>query len=277
MQQKRKFPRRFFIIFIAVVVFLVVFILLVEVRKVKTEELEKGQVPMELDKKEALEFSVEPDQPTKKREEIHTKEQSEKNQRIKQQKLKEAGNTPDAGEQLSGGFKGEPVTATGEGAGLNFDEYYWGKKRYTEYTANYLNEDMQWREFVTLKNNESMKKTMGANYGPERLLESYLEQHDISAKTATVLLDRYGGTSEGREEYYVQFDDKDSTLVTIIYYRAINQHGCYMDVLPCQYTEQEVQQLKNNQKFMKKNLIGGGGVMKNAKYHLRNCQIMWIN
>lgn len=138
----------------------------------------------------------------------------------------------------------EQVPATGEGAGINFDDYYWERERYTEITVSNLTPDYQWRDFVELENSKSMKETMGANYNPEIYLESYLEQHGLEADTATVLLDRYQGVSVTREEYYVEFDDPAHTLVTVVYYPANGNHGCYIDVLPCQYTREEIQLLQ---------------------------------
>ncbi len=148
----------------------------------------------------------------------------------------------DGGENLEGWDVSE--RASGPGAGLDFDEYYWGGKRYTEISVGYLTEDMEWRDFVDLKNSESMQETLGADYGGVAiLLESYLEQHGLEADTATVLLDRYAGTSYGREEYYIQFEDKEETLVTFLYHPPQGGHGAYLDVLPCQYTLKEVKDL----------------------------------
>ena len=158
---------------------------------------------------------------------------------------KKAGSSLDLGEKISGIHGGENVPATGAGANLDFDEYYWGGKRYTYITAGYLTEDMQWRDFIEIEGGETMEETMGYNYGGAAiLLESYLEQHSLQADTATVLLDRYGGGSYGREEFYVQFDDEEETLVTFVYYKAQGEHGAYLDVLPCQYTEEEIEELK---------------------------------
>ena len=72
---------------------------------------------------------------------------------------------------------------------------------------------------------------------------SYLEQHGLEADTATVLLDRYAGTSYGREEYYIQFHDEKETLVTFLYYPPQEEHGAYLDVLPCQYTQKEIKDM----------------------------------
>ena len=111
----------------------------------------------------------------------------------------------------------------------------------------YLTDDMEWRDFVELENAESMKETMGADYGGVAiLLESYLEQHGLKADMATVLLDRYAGISYGREEYYIQFNDKEETLVTFLYYPPQGEHGAYLDVLPCQYTSNELVKLRDN-------------------------------
>lgn len=148
----------------------------------------------------------------------------------------------DDGEDLEGWNVPEP--ASGPGAGLDFDEYYWGGKRYTEITVGYLTEDMEWRDFVDLQNSGSMQETLGADYGGVAiLLESYLEQHGLEADMATVLLDRYAGTSYGREEYYIQFHNKEETLVTFLYYPPQGGHGAYLDVLPCQYTQKEIEDL----------------------------------
>lgn len=149
---------------------------------------------------------------------------------------------PDGGEDLEGWDV--PETATGPGADLNFDEYYWDGKRYTKITVGYLTEDMEWRDFVDLQNSGSMQETLGADYGGVAiLLESYLEQHGLEADMATVLLDRYAGTSYGREEYYIQFNDKEHTLVTFLYYPSQGEHGAYLDVLPCQYTQKEIKDM----------------------------------
>ena len=151
------------------------------------------------------------------------------------------------GEELDGWRLPEPDMATGPGAVLDFDEYYWGGKRYTGITVGYLTDDMEWRDFAELENAESMKETMGADYGGVAiLLESYLEQHGLKADMATVLLDRYAGISYGREEYYIQFNDKEETLVTFLYYPPQGEHGAYLDVLPCQYTSNELVKLRDN-------------------------------
>lgn len=151
---------------------------------------------------------------------------------------------PDRGEELPGWTAPEEPEGTGAGAGLDLGEYYWGKKRYTEITVGYLTEDMQWRDFVDIRNGETMEETMGTDYGGVAiLLESYLDQHNIQADTATVLCDRYQGASYGREEYYIRFNDSQRTLVTFLYYPPQGEHGAYLDVLPCQYTEKEIQRL----------------------------------
>lgn len=148
----------------------------------------------------------------------------------------------DGGENLEGWDVLE--STSGPGADLDFDEYYWGGKRYTEITVGYLTEDMEWRDFVDIQNSGSMQETLGADYGGVAiLLESYLEQHGLEADMATVLLDRYAGTSYGREEYYIQFNDKEHTLVTFLYYPPQGEHGAYLDVLPCQYMQKEVENL----------------------------------
>ena len=44
-----------------------------------------------------------------------------------------------------------------------------------------------------------------------------------------------------RIEIYMQFNDDDSSLVTVIYEPANSTHSSRVDVLPCQYTLKEIQ------------------------------------
>ena len=243
MRPQKRIPKQFYLLLAAILFMLAAIIFLSQQRKEGTgQELKTSSEQNQLDTDSAEESRESGFHLEDQEKEVQGSSEIEMPNRKNSQRNLQV--TPDAGENLGGGFKGELVEATGEGAGLNFDDYYWGKKRYTEYTVGYLTENMQWRTFVGLKNNESMHETMEVNYGPERLLDSYLEQHALTADTATVLLDRYGGSSGGREEYYVQFNDEAETLVTVVYYRATNQHSSYMDVLPCQYTKEEIGRLK---------------------------------
>ena len=242
MKQKRKIPGRYFFIMAVLVMLVILVLLLVQFRREGRQP--SAEVPLTSQGEAGR--NTHTDQEEREDSGTETQENSRPVPTVGTgEKPEDVTVTPGPGEVADiGSSDPEQVPATGEGARINFDEYYWERERYTEITVSNLTPDYQWRDFVELENSESMKETMGANYNPEIYLESYLEQHGLEADTATVLLDRYQGVSVTREEYYVEFDDPAHTLVTVVYYPANGNHGCYIDVLPCQYTREEIQLLQ---------------------------------
>ena len=54
----------------------------------------------------------------------------------------------------------------------------------------------------------------------------------------------YVGFLAARVEIYMQFNDEEGSLVTVLYEPANSSHASHVDVLPCQYSLKEINALR---------------------------------
>ena len=118
------------------------------------------------------------------------------------------------------------------------DEYGRGRKRYTELGA----QDVFSKVNVTVTNAEELESIVGVSVDTVKsYLNTYASHNDIDASACTVLDHVYVGFLSERIEIYMQYDDENESLVTVLYEPANASHSSHVDVLPCQYTLKEIQ------------------------------------
>lgn len=118
------------------------------------------------------------------------------------------------------------------------DDYGRGKERYTEMGA----QDVFSRVNVTITNAEELENIVGVSMDTVKsYLNTYASHNGIDAETCTVLDHVYVGFLSERIEIYMQYDDEEGSLVTVLYEPANASHSSHVDVLPCQYSLKEVQ------------------------------------
>lgn len=123
----------------------------------------------------------------------------------------------------------------GEGASINFKEYGRGLKQYTKAdTSRTLQIDMPNIDDV-------------AAYIPDQYLRinfwlcGYAKSKGIQPTKATILgyvFDQDDGT---RLQIYFEFNDPANTLATVLFQERTPTKGAHIDVLPCQWTKQELE------------------------------------
>lgn len=118
------------------------------------------------------------------------------------------------------------------------DDYGRGKKRYTEIGA----QDVFTKVNVQITNQEELEGVVGVSIDTVKsYLNAYAAHNEVDASECTMLDYVYIGFLSERIEIYMQFNDEDSSLVTVIYEPANSTHSSRVDVLPCQYTLKEIQ------------------------------------
>ena len=120
----------------------------------------------------------------------------------------------------------------------DLDDYGRGKKRYTELGA----QDVFTKVNVRITNQEELEGVVGVSIDTVKsYLNAYAVHNEVDASECTMLDYVYIGFLSERIEIYMQFNDDDSSLVTVIYEPANSTHSSRVDVLPCQYTLKEIQ------------------------------------
>ena len=95
---------------------------------------------------------------------------------------------------------------------------------------------------VTITNAEELENIVGVSMDTVKsYLNTYASHNGIDAETCTVLDHVYVGFLSERIEIYMQYDDEEGSLVTVLYEPANASHSSHVDVLPCQYSLKEVQ------------------------------------
>ena len=118
------------------------------------------------------------------------------------------------------------------------DEYGRGRKRYTEMGAQEVFSKVN----VTVTNAEELENIVGVSADTVKsYLNTYASRGGIDAEECTVLDHVYVGFLSERIEIYMQYNDINKSLVTVIYEPANASHSSHVDVLPCQYTLKEIQ------------------------------------
>lgn len=118
------------------------------------------------------------------------------------------------------------------------DDYGRGKERYTEMGA----QDVFSRVNVTITNAEELESIVGVSMDTVKsYLNTYASHNGIEAASCTVLDHVYVGFLSERIEIYMQYDDEEGSLVTVLYEPANASHSSHVDVLPCQYSLKEIQ------------------------------------
>ena len=135
----------------------------------------------------------------------------------------------------------EPETVKGTKAdhrNTEPDDYGRGKKRYTELGA----QDVFTKVNVQITNQEELEGVVGVSIDTVKsYLNAYAAHNEVDASECTMLDYVYIGFLSERIEIYIQFNDADSSLVTVIYEPANSTHSSRVDVLPCQYTIKEIE------------------------------------
>ena len=117
------------------------------------------------------------------------------------------------------------------------DNYGRGKDRYTKMGA----QDVFSRINVSITNLEELENIVGASVDSVKsYLNIYASHNGIKASNCTVLDHVYVGFLSERIEIYMQYDDENGSLVTVLYEPANASHSSHVDVLPCQYTLKEI-------------------------------------
>lgn len=131
--------------------------------------------------------------------------------------------------------KEEPIK---EKRNTALDDYGRGKERYTKMGA----QDVFSRVNVSITNAEELEKIVGSSMDTVKgYLNIYASHNDINAASCTVLDHVYVGFLSERVEIYMQYDDENRSLVTVLYEPANTSHASHVDVLPCQYSLKEIQ------------------------------------
>lgn len=119
------------------------------------------------------------------------------------------------------------------------DDYGRGKEQYTKMEA----QDMFTKVNVSVTNLGDLERLVGAGVDSVKsYLNIYASRNGIDALTCTVLDHVYVGFQAERIEIYMQFDDEEGSLVTVIFEPANASHSSHVDVLPCPYTLEEIQE-----------------------------------
>lgn len=119
------------------------------------------------------------------------------------------------------------------------EDYGRGKERYTVLGA----QDVFSKVNVTITNEEELESIVGVGADTVKsYLNTYASHNNIEAAACTVLDHVYVGFLSERVEIYMQFDDEEGSLVTVLFEPANASHASHVDVLPCQYSLKEIQE-----------------------------------
>ena len=118
------------------------------------------------------------------------------------------------------------------------DEYGRDGDQYTNAEA----QDVFSRVKVSVTNEEELERVVGVSIDRvKRFLNIYASHNGIEAQTVTMLDYVFAGELAERMKIYMQYDDPDQTLVTVLFEPANANHSSHVDVLPCQYSLKEIQ------------------------------------
>ena len=144
-------------------------------------------------------------------------------------------------EKRSADDSAEPEAVKGtkaEHRNTDLDDYGRGKKRYTELGA----QDVFTKVNVRITNQEELEGIVGVSIDTVKsYLNAYAAHNEIEASECEMLDHVYIGFLAERVEIYMQYNDENGSLVTVIYEPANNTHSSRVDVLPRQYTLKEIQ------------------------------------
>lgn len=134
----------------------------------------------------------------------------------------------------------QEVEFTEEEKGDVYREFTRGKKRYTQKEVIYESDG----DMVSLDSTEICKEIGCDAYKIKEYLTAYALEQDLSCGRGKILDYCYAQMPDASRKIYIfiQMDDKKKTLVTVIYEPATRDAWAYYDIVPCQYSIQEIRE-----------------------------------
>ena len=94
---------------------------------------------------------------------------------------------------------------------------------------------------VSVSNKEKLENVVGVACDSVRsYLNIYAAHENLEATEAEMLDYILVGELGERYEIFMQYNDEEQTLVTVIFEPADSNHSSHVDVVPCQYTAKEI-------------------------------------
>lgn len=119
-----------------------------------------------------------------------------------------------------------------------YENYSRGKERFTEKTLIYET-DM---EMISLDSTDICKEIGCNSYILREYLTAFAGKQKLTCDSGEILDYCYADMEDATRKIYifVRLDDSNQTLATVIFEPATIEDAAYYDVLPCQYSLQEI-------------------------------------